>query len=248
LGSEAKDPLHNIPRAVTWSGILAGLFFIFCAYAEVLGFRGAAETLENNQAPLHVMARSAGMPAFISIVIDIGALVSFFSCVLACITAGARVLFLMGQKGALHSLLGRAHTSNRTPHRAVVVSGIAAFLPLGVLTCLGIGTSEIYGLTATLATFGFLTAYVLISIAAPIFLRAQGRLTIRDGIVSALALLAMIVAFMGNVYPVPSAPYNYLPYIYLGFLLSGLTWSMVLYSRTPAFSKKVDADMDTVTD
>ena len=28
LGSEAKDPLRNIPRAVTWSGIFAGLFFI----------------------------------------------------------------------------------------------------------------------------------------------------------------------------------------------------------------------------
>ena len=194
------------------------------------------------------MARSAGMPALIGIVIDMGALVSFFSCVLACITAGARVLFLMGQKGALHSLLGRAHTSNRTPHRAVVVCGVAAFLPLGVLTCLGVGPSEIYGLSGTLATFGFLTAYVLVSIAAPIFLRAQGRLTVRDGLVSALALFAMVVAFMGNVYPVPAAPYNYLPYIYLGLLLTGLTWSVVLNARTSAFAENLDADFDTVPD
>jgi amino acid transporter len=248
LGSEAKDPLRNIPRAVTWSGVLAGLFFVLCAYAEVLGFRGSAETLENSPAPLHVMARSAGMPALIGIAIDMGALVSFFSCVLACITAGARVLFLMGQKGALHSRLGQVHTSNRTPHRAVVVSGMAAFLPLGVLTCLGIGTSEIYGLTGTLATFGFLTAYVLVSIAAPIFLRAQGRLMVRDVVVSALALFAMIVAFLGNVYPLPPAPYNYLPYIYVALLSIGLTWSVVLNARTPAFAENADADLDTVAD
>jgi amino acid transporter len=194
------------------------------------------------------MARSAGMPALIGVVIDMGALVSFFSCVLACITAGARVLFLMGQKGALHSLLGKAHTSNRTPHRAVVVSGVAAFLPLGVLSCLGVAPSEIYGLTGTLATFGFLTAYVLVTIAAPIFLRAQGRLTVRDGVVSSLALFAMVVAFMGNVYPIPPAPYNYLPYIYLGFLVTGLSWSVFLNARTPEFVEKVDAALDTVPD
>jgi amino acid transporter len=248
LGLEAKDPLRNIPRAVTWSGILAGLFFIFCAYAEVLGFRGASENLADNQAPLHVMAKVAGLPSLIGIAIDLGALVSFFSCALACITAGARVLFLMGKRGALHSLLGRAHTSNRTPHRAVVVSGVAAFLPLGILTCLGVGASEVYGLTGTLATFGFLTAYILVSIAAPIFLRAEGRLTVRDGAVSALALFAMVIAFMGNVYPVPPPPYNYLPYVYLGLLLTGFIWSILLNARASAFAKKIEVDLDTVAD
>ena len=41
LGSEAKNPLTSIPRAVKWSAILAGVFFFLCAYAEVLAFRGA---------------------------------------------------------------------------------------------------------------------------------------------------------------------------------------------------------------
>ncbi|MGC2657781.1 MAG: APC family permease [Bryobacteraceae bacterium] len=237
LGEEAKDPLRNIPRAVKWSGVLAGLFFIFCAYAEVLGFRGSGQSLENSTAPLHVMAKSAGMPPVISLLIDLGALVSFFSCVLACITAGARVLFLMGQKGALHSLFGQAHSSNQTPHRAVVVSGLTAFLPLAVLGVIGVGTSEVYGLFGTLATFGFLTAYVLVSIAAPIFLRTQGRLTIRDGLVSVLALLAMGMAFVGNIYPVPPAPYNYLPYIYLILVGAGLAFSMILNARTSVFAE-----------
>ncbi|HWF48992.1 MAG TPA: APC family permease [Bryobacteraceae bacterium] len=248
LGSEAKDPLRNIPRAVKWSGILAGLFFIFCAYTEVLGFRGESETLDKSVAPLHVLARNAGLPTFLGILIDIGALVSFFSCVLACITAGARVLFLMGQKGALHSLLGKAHTSNRTPHRAVVVSGIAVFLPLGILTSIGFGASDIYGLSGTLATFGFLTAYVLVSLAAPIFLHAEGRLTARDVAISAMALLAMGLAFVGNIYPIPPPPYSYVPYFYLGFLLTGLAWSVVANARTPGFGEKLGTDLDAVAD
>jgi amino acid transporter len=137
----------------------------------------------------------------------------------------------MGQKGALHSLLGEAHTSNKTPHRAVAVSGVATLLPLGVMIVTGVSPFDVYGLLGTLATFGFLTAYMLVSVAAPIFLRNEGRLTSRDVFVSALALMAMGLALVGNVYPAPPAPYAFLPYIYLGLLVFGLSWSMVMNSR-----------------
>jgi amino acid transporter len=240
LGSEAKDPLRSIPRAVKWSGILAGMFFVFCAYTEVLGFRGETETFDKSVAPLHTLAHGAGLPAVLSVVIDLGAVVSFFSCLLACITAAARVLFLMGEKGAIHARMGAAHASHQTPHRAVLVGGIAVFLPLGLLTLSGISAFEVYGLTGTLATFGFLTAYVLISIAAPMFLRARGRLTPKDTFISVLALLAMAVALLGSLYPVPPAPYSYLPYIYLVLLLSGVTWSLVLNAGKLVFTANAD--------
>jgi hypothetical protein len=32
----------------------------------------------------------------------------------------------------------------------------------------------------------------------------------------------MLLALAGTLYPVPSAPYNWLPYIYLGYLLIGV--------------------------
>ncbi len=246
LGSEAKEPLRNIPRAVLWSGILAGGFFIFCAYSEVLGFHGEAESLDKSLAPMNVLARKAAMPSVVGVLIDMGALVSLFSCILACITASARVLFLMGQKGALHSLLGKAHASNQTPHRAAAVSGLVVFLPLGLLTWRGVSPFDVYGLLGTLATFGFLTAYILISIAAAIFLRAQGRLTIGNAAISGLALLAMGLAFIGNLYPAPPPPYSYLPYIYLGLLGSGLLWSIVLNSRAPSLVEELSSDLDPI--
>lgn len=234
LGSEARDPLRSIPRAVKWSGVLAGLFFFFCAYAEVLGFHGESETLDKSSAPLSLLAGKAGLPPFVGILINLGAIVSFFSCILACMTAGARVLFLMGQQGALHSVLGKAHASNQTPHRAVAVSSIAVFLPLSFLLLKGIPAFEVYGLCGTMATFGFLTAYILVSVAAPIFLRAQGRLTMSNIATSLLALFAMGVALLGSLYPVPPAPYSMLPWIYLGLLLGGLVWSLAVNARTTA--------------
>jgi hypothetical protein len=41
---------------------------------------------------------------------------------------------------------------------------------------------------------------------------------------SAAGFVAMVLALAGSVYPVPSGPYAWLPYIYLVYLLAGLGW------------------------
>jgi amino acid transporter len=173
----------------------------------------------------------------------LGAVVTFFACFLACITASARVLFLMGRHGALHSELGQAHDENQTPHRAVLLASVAAFLPAAVMTLRGMNLFDIYGLIGTLATFGFVTAYILVSMAAPMYLRAQGRLTPQAIGISVLAVLAMCAALLGNLYPVPDAPYSYLPYIYAVLLLAGFGWSTVWSARTPSFVPDIAADL-----
>jgi amino acid transporter len=241
LGWEASNPLTTIPRAVKWSAILAGVFFFLCAYAEVLGFHGVAQPLDKSPAPLHVLAAQIGLPPIVGTLTDLGAVLSFFSCFLACITAAARVLFLMGRHGALHSELGEAHAENQTPHRAVLLSSVAAFLPAAVMTLRGMDLFDIYGLIGTLATFGFVTAYILVSAAAPLYLRAQGRLTPQAIGISALAVIAMCAALLGSLYPVPPAPYSYLPYIYAILLLAGFSWSMMWTARS--FATELPGDL-----
>src|SRR5208282_4897593 len=98
LGSEARNPLKTIPRAVIQSAILAGAFFTICAYAEVLGFHTVGQNLGTSQAPMYLLARVGGVPV-LGLLIDIGALVSLFAGTLACITAAARVLMLMAHNG-----------------------------------------------------------------------------------------------------------------------------------------------------
>jgi amino acid transporter len=243
LGSEAKDPLTSIPRAVKWSAILAGVFFFLCAYAEVLAFHGEPQSLDKSPAPLHVLAQQIGLPLIVGTLTDLGAVLSFFSCFLACITAAARVLFLMGRHGALHSLLGEAHEANQTPHRAVLLASVAAFLPAAIMTLRGMNLFDIYGLIGTLATFGFVTTYILVSVAAPLYLRSQGRLTPPALGISVLAVLAMSAALLGNLYPVPEAPYSYLPYLYATLLLAGFAWSTIWSARTPSFAPEIAADL-----
>src|SRR6202034_3585431 len=74
LGSEACNPLQTIPRAVIQSAMLAGAFFIVCAYAEVLAFHKVGQDLGANQDPMQVVTLVSGFPS-LGLLIDAGVLV-----------------------------------------------------------------------------------------------------------------------------------------------------------------------------
>ena len=223
LGAEARNPLQTIPRAVILSALLAGAFFIVCAYAEVLGFHTAGQDLGASQAPMHVLARVGGVP-ILGLLIDIGALVSLFAGTLACITAAARVLLLMAHNGLAPDSLRNTHARNQTPSRAVIITGIAALAPAAVLAARGASGLDVYGWLGSLATYGFIVAYALVCVALPRYLRDHGVFRAGAQIIPWLAATAMLLALVGNLYPVPEGPYGRLPYIYLAYLAAGLLW------------------------
>src|SRR6202030_2045351 len=170
LGSEARNPLKTIPRAVIQSALLAGVIFIVCAYTEVLGLRTAGQDLGASQAPMRVLVGVGGVPV-LGLLIDIGVLVSLFAGTLACITAAARVLLLMSHNGLAHGGLRSTHARNETPHRAVLVISAAAVLPVVVLAARGASGLDVYGWLGSLATYGFIVTYALVCVALPGYLR-----------------------------------------------------------------------------
>ena len=226
LGAEARNPLKTIPRAVIQSAILAGAFFTVCAYAEVLGFHLVGQDLGTTPDQMHVVARVGGVPV-LGILIDIGALVSMFAGTLACITAAARVLLRMAHDGLAHDSLRTTHARNHTPSRAVVITGIAAVLPVAALAYRGASGLDVYGWLGALATYGFIIAYALVCLALPRYLRQHNAFHAGAQIVPWLAATAMLLALVGNLYPVPEGPYGKLPYIYLAYLVAGLGWFAV---------------------
>jgi amino acid transporter len=86
---------------------------------------------------------------------------------------------------------------------------------------------DVYGWLGSLATYGFIVAYALVCVALPRCLRQQGTFTAGAQIVPWLAATAMLLALIGNLYPVPEGPYGKLPYIYLAYLIAGLGWFAV---------------------
>jgi len=186
--------------------------------------------LGNSQAPMHVLARIGGIP-ILGWLIDVGALVSLFAGTLACITAAARVLLRMAHDGLAHDLLRTTHEQNRTPSYAVVITGMAAVLPVAVLAARRASGLDVYGWMGSLATYGFIVAYALVCGALPGYLRQHGSSRTGARFVSGLAAASMVLALVGNLYPVPEGPYGKLPYIYLAYLAAGLGW-FLLRART----------------
>jgi amino acid transporter len=223
LGTEARDPLKTIPRAVIQSALLCGTIFTVCAYAEVMGVRAAGQDLATSAAPMRAVADVAGLGIF-GLLIDLGALVSLFACTLACITAAARVLLLMAHGGLTHDSLRVTHERNETPGRAVIVTGIAAVLPVAVLAARGARGLDVYGWMGSLGTYGFIVSYGLTCFALPKYLRNHGAYRPGAQIIPWLTCLVMLLALAGNLYPVPEGAYGKLPLIFLAYLTLGLVW------------------------
>ena len=232
LGAEAKRPLQSIPRAVLWSAVLSGLFYILAAYIQVLGFRGSETPFDKVDAPLSALANLAGVE-LLGLAIAVGLMFTFFTCTLACVTSGARILYSLGRQQILHQSLGTAHSQNQTPHVAILLSVMVVFLAPVALSFFGISSLDNYGYFGTLATYGFLLVYILISVAAPLELHRQNRLRQKDLAIAVPAVLFMLTPIIGSIFPIPPYPYNLLPYIFLVYLAVGVWLSSRLKRRSP---------------
>ncbi len=231
--SSARNPLKNNPAWPLFKArILSGCIFIVCSYAEVLGFRTAGQNLGDSQAPMRVLAHVAGAP-ILGLLIDIGALVSLFACTLACITAAARVLLLMSHGGLAHEALRKTHLRFETPGRAILTTGIAAVAPTAILAAGGASGLDVYGWMGSLAAYGFMVTYGLVSFALPRYLKDHGVVSSTPHFIPWLACAAMALALVGNLYPVPEGPYGKLPYIYIGYLSIGMVWFFISNRRNP---------------
>jgi hypothetical protein len=70
-------------------------------------------------------------------------------------------------------------------------------------------------------------AYALVCVALPRYLHGHGVAHPSSRVIPWLAFAAMLLALVGNLYPVPQGPYGKLPYIYLAYLFPGLLWFLL---------------------
>jgi amino acid transporter len=145
----------------------------------------------------------------------------------------------MGRLGVLPKSIGASHQANGTPHVAVTVMAALIFLvPVAMVTVFKLEVLDAFNDAGTFGAFGFLGAYFLISVAAPMFLKQWGRLTTREIVIPVASVVLLMVPAVGSVYPVPSWPVNIFPYIFLAYLTIGLVWFIVL-RRRPAFADSI---------
>jgi len=246
FGEEAKNPLKTIPRAVICSLLLTGLFFVIVSYAEVAGLGNHTPSLDKVTAPLNDLADLMQL-GILKAPISLGAMTSFFSLALSCLSAGSRILYPMGQHGLFHKALGNAHHRNRTPHIAVNFLAALMLAVPTLMTLFEIAVTDAFGYVGTLGAFGFLAAYFLISIAAPVYLYRKGWLRPGHIFLAVMAVLFLLVPTIGSVYPMPSYPINLLPYLFLGYFAVGAAWFLTLFKRRPRIVEELRQDFEAAS-
>jgi amino acid transporter len=229
FGEESKEPLKTIPRAVIASLVLTGIFFVFITYVETHALANNVPTLDKLDAPLTTLSENLGVK-WMGVLISIGAMISFFALALSCLNAGARILFTMGRYGIFPISVGSSHKENLTPHVAITMFAAIQFLiptTFILLSYAAVGGWQMAPFDAfndagLFGAMGFCGAYVLISLATPFYLKKIGELKFHHVLVAVIALALLIVPIVGTVWPVPSAPLNYFPYIFGAYLLAGI--------------------------
>ena len=242
LGGEAKNATRNVPRAVITSLLITGAFMVFMSYVEVFATQHGP-SLGSLTAPLNSIAGAYNVPVFKGLV-SLGAIISFFSLTLSCLNAGARIIFPLGGHGFLPKRLHAVHARNLTPH-AALLAYLTLILVVGVAFYAG-GWSPltIFGNAGTLAAFGFLLAYFLIAIAAPIYLKKLGEVRGRHWLIAGLGFACLLVPTVGSFYPAPPSPVNLFPYIFLGYMVIGGGWLYMLTRMQPGTLTEIEASLE----
>ena len=222
LGTEAREPLRTIPRAVLLCALLIGAFFILCSYSEVLGFRGAPDKLSNAASPLHQLAATAGVSP-LGIAIDFFAMVSMFACVLACITASSRLLIKMAHERLMPRALERTSTRHGTPAAAISLAAVLMLIATTGLALFRVSAYDIYDLAGSLSVFGFLTVYALMALALPFARRAAGQHSVAIAVVSIVTVIVMLLIAIFDLESATDAVHGRtIPEIYLAYIVLGL--------------------------
>ena len=129
VAEEIKEPEKNIPKATFISlaiTVVMYLLILFVSLAAAPGPDGQPswQFLGEYGETAIVRAAEGFMPAFGVAVIVFGGLLSTMSALNATVMASSRVAFSMGRDRLLPEAMARVHPERRTPHVAIMVTGV----------------------------------------------------------------------------------------------------------------------------
>jgi amino acid transporter len=237
LGEETKNPKKAIPIAIISAVFLTGFFYIFVSYAQTLGFGLDAKGnghFAKSSAPLADLAEMYMSKGFAAAIM-FGAMLSAFSCALASATAGSRMLFSMGRDGFIHHKIGTIHKKYHSPYVALTIIVLISFLILFPLKGMGLDGSSIFGYLGTIGVLSLLLVYLTTTIGG---MRYFVKNKIWKGpilVLPALSVIGLGYSLYSNIFPIPAAPFNYFPYIVLGWIVVGV----LLIAFNPALVSRI---------
>ena len=208
LGEEAREPKRTIPKAVFWSTIGVGAFYVLCYYAATVYFgvnrMGDFYTFNNGDPWGFLGTDVLGTLGGILVVFAI--INSSLANANSGATAATRSLFSMARGGLLPKFFAAVHPTHRTPVNAVhfqvliaIVVAVAGGLILADDPFPGSGPINIYVFIGTMLGLLFAGMYMAVNLAVIGFYWREKRdqfNVIKHLLIPLLGVLAMIPALM----------------------------------------------------
>ncbi|MCY7286729.1 MAG: amino acid permease, partial [Cryobacterium sp.] len=202
------------------------------AFSQLAGFADLGRSITTSRSPVNDLAAASGAPG-IGLLLDLSIAASFLACVIASTTALVRVLFTLAREGVLPSRFGRTHARFRTPVTAAAVA--VGTVTVGLITAILLSGSVWTAMTILIvgAASGYITAYLLVCLAAPVFLWRLGELTVWP-VVRALTAALLLGAVLSVFLVAESATERAAGvWVFLATLLVGISFCVVRLIRDP---------------
>ena len=203
LGPETRRPFAAVPRAILVSVGATGIVMLVGTAAQL--------SIVAEQADEASLATVTGL----SWLVDLIVAVSFLACALAMTNAATRLAFAMSREGLLPEVFGRVSRRGVPAIGGLALAAFVFAVP-GLIYALGGSRQELRVVTSPGSTIGFVLAYALMCLAAPVFLARIGELTVRATVLAAVPL-AGLLAVLGF-YIAATASAN----------LAGVLWALAI--------------------
>jgi amino acid transporter len=174
LGEEAREPRKTIPRAVVYSAVLIGAFYVLCSYAWVYGagFDNFLTQATENPDPWRALAKVFWHTGWILVFFAI--INSAIANANAGVNAATRVLYAMARNGAMPKPLARTHPEYRTPHVAIILNVVGGAI-IALLLGWKWGPLLAFATIATAITVVVILIYIAVCLGTIVFYLRERR-------------------------------------------------------------------------
>lgn len=246
MGEEAREPRKAVPRAIFGTVLIAGVFYVFTAAVEVMGF-GTGKTgmtAFSGSSSLFGALGSSYISPWVGDVVTIGTMVSAFAGAIGCVVGASRLIYAMARS---------AHPADKPQGRLLRISGnygtpigaIGAAFVIMVVSVIAFGwvfsqtIFNAWAWTGFVGTLIVLVAYLLATIGAARMLRQTTTIPAWEIVVPVVTLLVLGYTVIRNLFPYPSGPQFWLP-------IAAAIWvglAVVTLVAMPAMARRIGTEL-----
>ncbi len=197
---ESVHPERDVPRSLIWTALIVAVLFIVASVVllGVISWTKAGTSSSPFVDGFNAMNLTAIGAVFNWIVI-----LASLSSVDGGLYTASRMMFAISREGYLPKVLSRTHPTRKTPNPAIFVTALCIFV--GAVLAYFFPNSA-YIFVASLSSFGFLYAWLMISISQPLYRIQKGAEYVRNlkwktplyPLTPLVAIVAVLAALIGQ--------------------------------------------------